>query len=120
MICSSAGFLLGLVTAVLTQAPSALRIVYVEYLLCGIAMLLFNRGFHLKTSGHACGIAGPVVLFIYFQWYIPAAIGGLLMIPVFVSSIGTKQHTLWPLLGGCLIAVICLILIKLLFGEAMV
>lgn len=111
MIFSASGYLLGLVTAFAAQAPLALCFIYLEYLLCGIAMLIFNKGFHLRASGHACGIVAPVLLLAYFKLYLPAAIGALLMIPVFVSSVKTKRHTLRQLIGGCLIAAVCLLLI---------
>ena len=111
MICSAAGYLLGLVIALATRAPDALVAVYLEYLLCGIAMLIFNKGFHLRASGHACGIVAPVLLLVYFKLYVPAAVGGLFMIPVLVSSVKTKRHTLQQLIGGGLIAAVCLVLI---------
>ena len=114
MIFGASGYLLGLITAFAMQAPLALCVIYLEYLLCGIAMLLFNKGFHLKASGHACGIVAPVLLFVYFKLYLPAVLGALLIIPVLVSSVKTKRHTVQQLIGGCLIAVVCLLLIMFL------
>lgn len=114
MIFSVCGYLLGLIAAFVTQAPLTLCLIYLEYLLCGIAMLIFNRGFHLRASGHACGIAAPVLLLAYFKLHWPAAIGALLIIPVFVSSVKTKRHTVQHLVGGCLIAVVCLLPARLL------
>lgn len=114
MIFSASGYLLGLATAFATNAPLALCLIYLEYLLCGIAMLIFNKVFHLRASGHACGIAGPVSLLYYFKMYVPAAIGTLLIVPVMVSSVKTKRHTVQQFIGGCLIAAVCLLLIVLL------
>lgn len=111
MIFSVCGYLLGLVTAFATQAPLALCVIYLEYLLCGIAMLIFNKGFHLRASGHACGIVAPVLLLVYFKLYLPAAIGALLILPVWVSSVKTKRHTVRQLMGGGLIAAACLLLL---------
>ena len=116
MICSAAGYLLGLVTALATQAPSALSAVYLEYLLCGIAMLIFNKGFRLRASGHACGIVAPVLLLAYYKLYVPAAAGGLFLIPVLVSSVKTKRHTIQQLIGGGLIAAVCLVLTHWFFS----
>lgn len=75
-------------------------------------MIVFNRGFHLRASGHACGIVAPVLLFIYFNMFIPAVIGGFFVIPVLISSLKTKRHTVPQFLGGCMISVVCLIIIK--------
>ncbi len=112
MIFSVAGYLLGTFTVLVTKASSELCTVYLEYLLSGITMLLFNKAFHLKASGHACGIVAPVLLFVYFNMFIPAVIGGLFVIPVLISSLKTKRHTMPQLLGGCMISAVCLIIIK--------
>lgn len=112
MLFSFAGYLLGTITVHVTSAPLQLKIIYMEYLLCGAAMLLLNKCFHLKVSGHACGIVGPVILLLYFRLYIPAILGTALIVPVYISSIRTKQHTTAQLIGGSVIpaVVLCLIL----------
>lgn len=114
MIFSVVGYLLGTFIVLVTKASSELCTVYLEYLLSGISMLVFNKGFHLKASGHACGIVAPVLLFIYFNMLIPAVIGGLFIIPVLISSLKTKRHTMPQLLGGCMISTVCLIMISIL------
>ncbi len=113
MIFSAVGYLLGTLVAFITKAPVEYKIICVEYLLCGISMLVLNKIFKLKVSGHACGIVGPVLMMIYFKMYIPAAIGALLIIPVFVSSLRTKQHTAWQLIGGGFIPLVVLCCIHL-------
>lgn len=116
MIFSAAGYLLGILSAFLTNAPSALLAVYTEYLLCGIAILVVNKLFHLKASGHSCGISGPVLLFLYFKMYLSAIIGTIFIIPVIVSSIKTKRHTAKQLFGGIAIAFCCMVIVSLIFG----
>lgn len=116
MIFSAAGYLLGILSAFLTNAPSALLAVYTEYLLCGIAILVVNKLFHLKASGHSCGISGPVLLFLYFKMYLSAIIGTIFIIPVIVSSIKTKRHTAKQLFGGIVIAFCCMVIVSLIFG----
>lgn len=110
MICSASGYLLGFVTTLMTQASHALAAIYLEYLLCGIAMLVFNRCFHLRASGHACGIVAPVLLLAAFRLYAAAFLGALLIIPVLLSSVRTGRHSAPQLLGGCLIAAVCMAL----------
>lgn len=114
MIFSAVGYLLGTLTAFISSAPDEIKIIYLEYLLCGISILLFNKGFKLKASGHACGIVGPVLLLAYFKMYIPALIGALLIIPVYISSIQTKRHTAAQLVGGSIIAIAVLCLVHLI------
>jgi len=114
MIFSAVGYLLGFLVAFIFKAPAELKFIYAEYLLCGIAMLVLNKVFKLKASGHACGIVGPVLLLLYFKMYIPAALGLALVLPVFIASVRTKQHTVPQLLGGSLIPVGVLLLLILL------
>lgn len=99
-VFSFAGYAMGSIVAYIAAAPARLKMIYLEYLLCGIAMLIINKVFHLKISGHACGIVGPVAMLCCFGLFISAAVGAAIVIPVFVSSIKTKQHTLPQLLGG--------------------
>lgn len=115
MLFSLAGYLLGTVIAFAANAPAELCTVYLEYLLCGVSMLVCNLLFHWKASGHACGITAPVLLFARFHMFVPAAIGALLVVPVLLSSLRTGRHTKLQLLGGCLIPAVCLAVI-LCFG----
>jgi len=116
MIFSFVGYLLGTIIAFALSAPVQLKIVYLEYLLCGVGMLLLNKVFIIKASGHACGIVGPVILLLYFGLYIPAIIGTALIIPVYISSIRTKQHTASQLIVGSIIPAVVLCIVYLLVG----
>lgn len=109
MIFCFVGYLLGTLIAVFTNAPEPLLMIYLCYLSCGIGMLIFNKLFHLKASGHACGITGPVfAMLLYFRLYVPALIGAFLTAAVFASSVKTKEHTVRQLLGGTAIAAVCI------------
>ena len=112
MIFSFVGYLLGVVIAFVFSAPVELKLIYLEYLLCGVGMILLNKVFKIKASGHACGIVGPIIMLIYFGMYIPAIIETLFVVPVYVSSVRTKQHTVSQLIVGSIIpAVVLLILV---------
>ena len=112
MIFSFAGYLLGVAVAFIFAAPVELKMIYLEYLLCGIGIILFNKVLKIKASGHACGIVGPIIMLAYLGMYIPAIIETLFVVPVYVSSVRTKQHTVSQLIVGSIIpAVVLLILI---------
>ena len=115
MIFSFAGYLLGTVVAFAFSANTIVKIIYLEYLFCGITMLVFNKLFKLKASGHACGVIGPMLLMIYFKLYIAAAVCALFAIPVFIASVHTKRHTPMQLLGGALIPLAMLVIVDLIF-----
>ena len=82
-------------------------------------MLLLNKVFKVKASGHACGIVGPMLLFIYFGLYIPAIVGTVLVLPVYISSVRTKQHTLPQLIGGSAIPAVVLLMIVFFMAVLM-
>ena len=117
MLFSFSGYAIGTIVAYIASAPARLKLIYLEYLLCGIAMLVINKAFHLKASGHACGIVGPVAMLYYFGLLIPAVIGTAIIVPVFVSSIKTKQHTYPQLIGGSAIPIAVLLILMPFFNP---
>ncbi len=103
MIFSFVGYVSGVALAYALSVPKELKLLFLEYLLCGILMLVFNKLLKIRASGHSCGIVGPVLLFIYFGLYIPAIIGSALIIIVYITSVITKRHTISELIFGSLI-----------------
>ena len=61
MIFAVSGYVLGITVGLLAHAPKETILIYLEYLLSGMMILLFNKCFHRKISGHACGIFAPIV-----------------------------------------------------------
>ena len=115
MVFAFIGYLLGCVTALLTSAPSLLWILYLDYLLSGIGIILFNKVFHLRASGHGCGIAGPVAVLAYLGAWGAVAAGVLFYAASFWASVRMKRHTWQQLIGGSLIPVVILIALVLIF-----
>ncbi len=115
MLFAVGGYVLGCLTTLFLHAPRSLWIIYLEYLISGLIILLFNKAFGLKASGHACGVAGPVALLVYFG--VPALLAGLgLLVLVYASSLRIKRHTPGQLAGGTLIPLATLGLLALLFS----
>lgn len=118
MIFSMAGYLAGTAVAYVCKVRSELKVTYFLYLLVGIVMFVFNKAFHLKASGHACGITAPVLLSVKFKMPVCAVVGLVLAFPVMVSSVKTKRHTVKQLIGGCIIVAGCLTAIEIyLFSK---
>lgn len=116
IIFSVVGYVVGCILALIFNAPiNTVVFIYLDYLISGALIALFNKLFHLKASGHACGIVGPVAMLAYFGLYVPAAIGAILTVLVYVSSIGMKRHTFLQLVGGSLITLSALFILILLF-----
>lgn len=62
MIFAVSGYILGIVAGLLAHAPEETLLIYLEYLLSGMVILLFNKCFHKKISGHACGVFAVLFL----------------------------------------------------------
>ena len=115
MIFSAFGYVCGVTVAFIFGAPRELKMVFVEYLLCGISILVSSKVFKKKASGHACGVVGPVAMLIYLGLYIPAAVGAVLTLPVYVSSLKPRRHTAMEVLLGSIIPVAMLLINHLIF-----
>lgn len=101
------GYIGGCLSAMLLHAPKSVWIIYLSYLFSGILVMLTNKFFHFKASGHACGVAGPFALLAYFGqslgfWGIPV------LALVFLSSLQMKRHTVLQLICGTVIPIVAL------------
>ena len=115
IIFAVVGYIVGCTLALIFKAPKAVVLIYFDYLLSGILIAVFNKFFHLRASGHACGIVGPIAMLIYFGLYLPAAIGAIMTVFVFISSIKMKRHTFLQLIGGSTITVSALLILLIPF-----
>ena len=81
-------------------------------LLCG-GLALTSRFPKLRASGHACGVAGPAALLVYFR--IPAFISGMIILALtWWASLRMKRHTAGQLLGGTVIPVAVILVLTFL------
>ncbi|MDR3209196.1 MAG: hypothetical protein LBT36_01015 [Oscillospiraceae bacterium] len=112
------GYACGIAFALLTRAPRTVHIIYWTYFLSVALLTVFNAATKWKASGHACGVAGPLIAMIYFLGArtLPLI---LAYFAVFWASVRIKRHTpLEFILGGLdSIAAFALVLLvsKLLF-----
>lgn len=107
------GYIGATIYAFAADTTADFRVVVLSYLFSGVLILVFNKVFHIRASGHASGVAGPVAYLLYFLG--PVALGGvLLMAVVFWASLTMGRHTLLQLLTGALISVASIALLILL------
>lgn len=108
MLFAVGGYIFGCVTNLFLNAPIQLWVIYLEYLLSGLLILIINKAFRLRASAHACGVAGPAVMLAYFG--IPAAliIGTVLYVAAFWSSLCMKRHSWQQFVGGTVIPILVL------------
>lgn len=114
IIFAASGFTMGCLLSFILPSSLGVKVIFVEYFLGSMAVTIFNKAFHIRMSGHACGVMAPVALFIYFGLYKSAVILMIVAILVFVSSIKMKRHTLPQLIGGGVVPFICIGIIELI------
>ena len=114
-VFSIAGYTGGVIWALLSRAPRVLMTAYLSYF-CSVLLLTFvNKVVKLKASGHACGIAGPLVLLAALcgPWYIPLCV--CIAAAVVFSSLYLKRHAPKELLFGALCSIVPTVLLWLLY-----
>ena len=93
-ITAIAGYVLGTCTSFIFKAPETVKLIFLAYLFSGGLLAFINGLTNLKASGHACGVAGPAALALYFFglkfWWLL-----LLLIPVFYSKNTYGPSHLW-------------------------
>ncbi len=105
-VTSAVGYIIGFLYALISRASDEFKFIVTSYLLSVVLLLIFNKIFHLKASGHACGVLGPLLFMVYFMgpvWAIPCAV---IAAAVVWSSIALTRHTPRELFlgGACALA----------------
>jgi hypothetical protein len=109
MWMASLGYICGIMTALFLPVSKYLLIIYLTYLFSGISLVLLNKVFKIKASGHACGVAGPVFSLIYFLG--PWMLFGILLLPgVYWASLRMDRHDKSELLIGTTVPTYALLL----------
>jgi len=109
IITAFLGYVCGLITVICGRVSSGLWLIYLTYFISGLGILVSSRLLKIKASGHACGVAGPIVLLVYF--FGPIGLLGLpLLLLAFYASIKMKRHSVSEFLSGSLISVAALII----------
>lgn len=111
MIFAFAGYLFNGIVNICVHSSRELSLIGWVYLLSGITILLCNRFFRLRASGHAAGV-GAVIGLLTLTGHPGTLVATLpLLFLVFWSSIAAKRHTLPQLIGGTLIPVVWSVLL---------
>ncbi len=107
MYFSVLGYILAFFYGLLAECRMELRMLFTTYLLSVLLLLLLNKVLHIRASGHACSVSGPIVFICYFLG-LGGLIGGILLYPaVLWSSLYLHRHILKEFLWGtatCLVS----------------
>jgi hypothetical protein len=94
---------LGTLVLALIHAPRIYQAIAVTYTLVTLGLILLNFLLHFKASGHAAGVAGPVVSMIYLYGLIAAPLVALLPL-VSWARVRTRAHSLGQMAVGALLS----------------
>lgn len=88
-------------------------IIYLTYLFSGALIAVFSACLHVKSSGHACGMAGPILVLGLeaSPWFF---LGFALLGVVFWSSLRLRRHTAQELILGAATPMLLIGLLSLL------
>ncbi len=115
MIFAVSGYVLGCITNLFLNAPVMLWFVYLIYLLSGILIVVINKALRLRASAHACGVAGPTALLMYFGVYLAIIPGVVLYVCALWASLKMKRHTWQQFLGGAVVPLAVLVVLHFVF-----
>ncbi len=106
MIMSCAGYVFSILYAVTFNVGKNLMILFLTYLISGVVLLVLNKAFGVRASGHACGLMGPVAVLAYFMGWLPLVCGIVLFALTMWGSLKIRRHTAAQFLIGACIPVI--------------
>ena len=92
-VMNLAGYVLAWGYALISGASQGLRLIVWTYLLSVVTLTVLNKAVGLRASGHACSLAGPMLLAVRLMgwpWALPLA---ALLAAVVWSSLALKRHT---------------------------
>jgi len=111
------GYCFGIATAAFMSVTREMWIIYLTYLISGILIILFNKVFKVKASGHACGVAGPIFTSICFLGPL-AWLSFIILAAVYRASLCMKRHSKSELLIGTAIPALALLMSLLMVRAA--
>ena len=115
MVMAVIGYVIGIIVALATGTGGILLIIYLTYLFSGLLLMLFNKVFKIRASGHAGGVAGPLGLLILL--FGPPALLGLIILGLMCwASLVLKRHTVSQLIIGSIIPLAALVIAVLICG----
>ncbi len=102
MYLSAIGYLTVFVYGLAADTGNRAMLVYGGYLLSVIILLVLNKLCHVRASGHACSVSGPLVYTAYFLGVWGIVVGAVLWGVICWASLAMKRHTVKEFLLGTL------------------
>ena len=100
------GYIGGFIYALTAGFSKPVLTIFTAYLASLLFLVLFNKVFKIRASGHACSVTSPLFFATYYFGLgalLPAAV---LYATIFWASLVTKRHTVREFLLGTLVCVV--------------
>lgn len=108
-ILNIVGYTLAFIFGLILHVNDRLMLIYTTYF-CSVIILAVLNLLHIRASGHACGVAGPLLFFVYFIGWTAVIPCLVVMALIIWSSLVLKRHTIKELILGLLTCIISFLL----------
>ncbi len=100
-----AGYIISCLYASLLPHTTHFKMLCFTYLISTIILTILNKVIHIRASGHACAVAGPIVLAAIYLGSLWVIIGIVSYALILWASLKTHRHTLSEFIWGSLSSV---------------
>ena len=102
MYFSTVGYVGVFIYGLAAHVGTGLMHIYAGYLFSVVIILLGNKVFKVRISGHACSVSGPLVYSGYFLGFGGIIVGAVCWVAILWASLVMKRHTLREFIFGTL------------------
>ena len=102
MYFSTVGYVAVFVYGLIARVGTGLMHIYAGYLFSVVIILVGNKVFKVRISGHACSVSGPLVYSGYFLGLWGILVGVVCWIVILWASLVMKRHTFREFIFGTL------------------
>ena len=102
MYFSTVGYVGVFIYGLVAHVGTGLMHIYAGYLFSGVIILVGNKVFKVRISGHACSVSGPTVYSAYFLGVWGIVVGVLCWFAILWASLVMKRHTFREFILGTL------------------
>ena len=102
MYFSTVGYVAVFVYGLIARVGTGLMHIYAGYLFSVVIILIGNKVFKVRISGHACSVSGPLVYSGYFLGIWGIVVGVVCWGAILWASLAMKRHTFREFVFGTL------------------
>ena len=102
MYFSTVGYVAVFVYGLVCSVGTGLMHIYAGYLFSVVIILVSNKVFKVRVSGHACSVSGPLVYSGFFLGIWGVIVGAFCWVGILWASLAMKRHTFKEFLLGTL------------------